>query len=170
MGTLGALFAGSAVMFAAAVLNGGSLLTAGDEAGSIIEPLASPTGTGPSSSGSITAPGQHTPGLPGGALQGDSSQWGSSQWNSSPGDLPVWWAPVQEAPSQGAPAPATPAEIAYQGSAASGSSVERTTAPGQPTDDDGVGRPSSPTADSRHGGPFDGLLNSVFHVAKGIFQ
>ncbi|MGH3776501.1 MAG: hypothetical protein ACRDRR_12355 [Pseudonocardiaceae bacterium] len=78
----------------------------------------------------------------------------------------MWRAPVLVSPQQGSPAAATPAEIAYEGSAASGNSVPRTAAPAQPAGAAGLCRPCRRTADPRHGGLFDGLLNSVFHVAK----
>lgn len=161
--SLGALFAGSAVMFASTVVNGDSLLLAGDQAGSITRPHTSPTGIGPSPSGSVSAPAEHTVGMRGAAPQRHSAQWGSS-----PGDLPVGRAPVQGPQQQGAPTPAATAEVAYEGSAASGSSVAPTVASGQPADDSGFGRSSSQTADPRHGKLFDGLLNSVFHVAKAL--
>lgn len=159
--TLGALFAGSAVMFASTVLNGDSLLPAGDEAGSITQPLANPTGIGLNPSGSISAPGQHIVGTP-----GTDPQRRSSQWSSSPGDLPAWRAPVLQPPQQGSQASATPAEVAYKGSGASGGSAARPVAPGQPAGN--AGRPASQTANPRHNGPFNGLLNSVFHVAKAL--
>ncbi|MGH3835068.1 MAG: hypothetical protein ACRDSF_05120 [Pseudonocardiaceae bacterium] len=75
---------------------------------------------------------------------------------------------MQQPLRQGTPATAVPVEVAYEGSAASGSSVARTAAPEQPADSAGFDRPNSQTADPRHGGPFDGLLNSVFHVAKAL--
>lgn len=164
--TLGALFAGSAVMFASTVVNGYSLLRAGNEAGSITPPLA-----GPSPGGPATAPGEFTPGTPdaarGSSSMGGSSMGGSAQWSSSVGDLPVWRAPVQHAPPQGAPAAAASAETASEEPVASGDSVKRTPAPDQASGNAGFGRPASQTADSRQGGPFDGLLNSVLRIAKG---
>lgn len=164
--TLGALFAGSAVMFASTAVNGDSLLLAGDEAEPITEPAANPAGAGQdafatSPSAPVSGPGQAAPWTPGAA----------PQWGSSLGDLPVRRAPVQEAPRQKAPAASI--EVASVGPAASRSSAagpaaSRRTAGGASTGNAGSGKPAPQSADSRHAGPVDGVLGGVIHVANGL--
>ncbi len=164
--TLGALFAGSAVMFATTALNGDSLLLAGGEAGPITEPVESPTGTGPdafatSPTAPVSGPGQAAPWTPGAA----------PQWGSALGDLPVRRAPVQENPRQGAPVSGASGEVASVRTAASGRSATGPAAPGRAVDgtstgNAGSGKPAPQTVDPRHGGPVDGLVSGVFHVAN----
>lgn len=167
--TLGALFAGSAVTLSATVLHGGSLLLAGDEAGSIAEPSASPTVAEPqqlpstSSTASLSGPGQAVPWTPG----------ATPQWGSSLKDLPVRRAPVQEAPQQGVPAATASVAAASAGPADSGTSAADPTAPRHDADDAstgnaGFGGAAPQAAGPQKGGSFDGLLSSVFHVTKGL--
>lgn len=165
--TLGALFAGSAVMFASTALNGDSLLLAGGESGPITEPVASPAGTGQgafatSPSAPVPGPGHAAPWTPGAA----------PQWGSSLGDLPVRRAPVQATPRHAAPAPAASPEVASVGPAASGSSVAAPAAPrrsaGANAGNAGVDKPAPQAADPRQAGPVDGVLGGVFHVAGGF--
>jgi hypothetical protein len=166
--TLGALFAGSAVMFAFTALNGDSLLLAGGEAGPITEPVArSPTGTGQGTLAArppapVSGPGQAAPWTPGAA----------PQWGSSLGDLPVLRAPVQEVPQRN-PMEATSAEVASIEPSASGSSAAGPAAPRRPAGGASAGNvgfdKSAPqTADPRHAGPFNRVLDGVFHVAAGL--
>lgn len=156
--SLGALFAGSAVMFAFTVLNGGSLLPAANEARPIAKPLGSPTSTGPVPGGTIPAPGQSTQWTPGAVSPSDSPL----------GNLSVSQAPVLEGTD--ALALADPAEIASVRKAGSENSV----APMQAADDADTRKAetSGPTqtADSRYDGPFHSVLSSVLHVTKGLLR
>jgi hypothetical protein len=164
---LGALFAGSAVMFASTALNGNSLLPAGGEVGPITEPVASPTGTGQSTLATsppapVSGPGQAAPWTPGAA----------PQWGSSLGDLPVRRAPVQEAPQRN-PLEATSAEVASRGPAASGNSAagpaaSRRSAGGTSAGNMGFDKTAPQTTDPRHAGPFNRVLGGVFHAADGL--
>lgn len=166
--TLGALFAGSAVMFASTALNGDSLL-AGGESGPITESAASPTGTGQGAFTTsppapvVSGPGQAAPWTPGAA----------PQWGSSLGDLPVRRAPVQETPRLAAPAPAASAEVAPVAPATSGSSVTAPAAPRRSAGDAsaghaGVDKPAPQAAAPRQTKPVDSVLGGVFHVAGGL--
>ncbi|MGH3912662.1 MAG: hypothetical protein ACRDTC_04530 [Pseudonocardiaceae bacterium] len=108
---LGAVFAGSAMMFGAAVLQGGSLLSPG-EVQPAAEPVAGRTdtapapisskfpGTGTISAAPIVAPSQAAPWTPG----------ATPDWGGPLRDLPVQRAPVRPAPQQNVPPPASPPE------------------------------------------------------------
>lgn len=163
---LGAVFVGSAVMFSAALMQGGALISAG-KVGTLAESVASPTGTGPGhvyAMGPIDsglAPGQATPWSPGAA----------SRWGSSPGDLPVWRAPAQQATRQDTPAAAAPARVTSAGHAASGPSAADSAASTHTVDDASTGdsrfdEVTPHTASPPSDGLFDGLLVSVYDVAN----
>lgn len=160
--TLGALFAGSAVTLSATVLHGGAPLLAGGEAGSITEPSAGPTVAEPQqlpptgSTAPLSGPGQAAPWTPGAA----------PQWGSSLRDLPVRRAPVREALRQVAPA-STASVAAASGTSTAGPTAPRHNADSATTGNAGFGGAAPQTADPQRGQSFDGLLSSVFHVAKG---
>jgi hypothetical protein len=152
--TLAASFAGSAVMFTFAVLNGGSLLSTANEAWSIAEPVGAPAITGPGHGGVNLAPGQAIQWTPGAA----------SQSGSSVEDLSVSQAPALE--GLDAPASGAPAEIASAKTAGSGSSADTMQAGDHP-DTRSVGSGGrTQTAESRYGAPFHGLLSGVLQVTK----
>lgn len=162
--TLGALFAGSAVMFATTALNGGPPLLASGEVGPLTEPAASPTGTGQGAS--VTSP--PAPDLG----PGQAAEWtpgATPHWGSSLGDLPVRRAPVQETPWHAAPARPATTEIAAVGPATSGRSAAGPAAPdravgGARGRNAESGKPAPQTANPRQAGPVEGLLGSVFDV------
>jgi hypothetical protein len=125
---LGALFAGSAAMFAAAVVQGGSPFGSTDEVAPVTEPAvqdssatSSPTAAPGDSARTATpaalAPGQAAPWTPG----------AKPDWGSPLGELPVRRAPVREAPPQIATVPSPADNSAPSGSwrdePASGGSV-----------------------------------------------
>jgi hypothetical protein len=159
--TLGALFAGSAVTLSATVMHGGSLLLTDDETGSIAEPSASPTVAepeqlpAPSSTASLSGPGQAAPWTPGAA----------PQWGSSLKDLPVRRAPVQEAPRHSIPTPTTAASRPTgSGSVATGPTAPSYDADGANTAPAGT----TPQADPQRSGPIYGFVSNVFHVTNGL--
>jgi hypothetical protein len=164
---LGAVFVGSAVMFSAALMQGGALIPAGT-AGPLAESMASSIGTGsnhvhatsPIDSG--LDPGQTTPWTPGAA-----SRWGSSQ-----GDLPVWRTPAQDEPQRVAPA-AAPARVTAADHADSGPSAVDSAASTDTVGDASTGDArfdgfTPQTASPPRDGLFDGLLVSVYDVANGM--
>lgn len=155
--TLAALFAGSAVMFSFAVVNGGSLLSMVNEARSIAEPAGSPAITGPGHGAVGSAHGQATQWTPGVASQSDSSLDDLS--SVSP-------APALEGPAT--PASEAPAEIASAKTAGSGSSAATMQAGNDP-DTRSVGSGGrTQTTESRYGGPLHALLSGVLRVTKGL--
>jgi hypothetical protein len=172
--TLGALFAGSAVTLSATVLHGGSLLLAGGEAGSIVEPSASPIVAEPqqlptaSSTASFSGPGQAAPWTPGAA----------PRWGSPLKDLPVRRAPVQSAPRHGVAAtPKAPIAAAAVGSTSVRPAGFRTSPAGSPAPRPDTGENASSgnavfsespsqAVDPRRGGSVEGLLSSILHVTK----
>jgi hypothetical protein len=169
MRALGALFAGSAVMFTTAALHGDPLLLAGDEVGSITEPAASPPGSGQGTFGAspparVSGPGQAT----------EWTRDAAPRWGSSLGDLPVRRAPVQEAPRRAAPTAAGSAEAVPVAPAASGRSAAPPAASDQApigrasTDNAEPGKPDPQTADPQRAGGVDGLLGGVFGVGDGL--
>lgn len=127
---LGAIFAGSAVMFSAALFQGGSLLSH-EEVRPVGEPVASQTdgepapvtakisGTGGAPAAPIEAPNQAAPWAPG----------ATPDWGGPLRDLPVQRAPVRSAPQRDGPAPSPPEDA--------GEEPEPTRdAPAQPTEED----------------------------------
>lgn len=105
---LGALFAGSAVMFGTALVQGGSLLTPEEQVRPAAEPVtegrgvsspAAPDVDARTASPAPLAPGQAAPWTPGAA----------PDWGTPVRELPVRRAPVREVPRQSpaAPSPAT---------------------------------------------------------------
>ncbi|MFN2494839.1 MAG: hypothetical protein ABR608_02855 [Pseudonocardiaceae bacterium] len=99
--TLGALFAGSAVMFSAAVLHGGTLVTAGEEGQAAAErraeaatgsstASAASSGLGKSAAAAVAAPGQGASWVPG----------ATPDWGTPLADRPVHRAPVRAASQQ----------------------------------------------------------------------
>lgn len=152
--TLAALFAGSAVMFAFSVLNGGSLLSTVNDARSIAEPVGSSAITGTGHGAADSAPGRATQWTPGVASQPDSSL----------DDLSVSRAQALESPD--GPASGVPAAIASAKTAGSGSSAATMRAGNDP-DTRSVGSGGrTQTAESRYSGPFDDLLSGVLRVTK----
>lgn len=113
---LGALFAGSAVMFGTALVQGGSLVAPEEQVRSATEPAAE--GRGASSPAAVPgvdartasppplAPGQAAPWTPGAA----------PDWGTPLRELPVRRAPVQEAPRQSPAAPTAPTNAEQSGS------------------------------------------------------
>lgn len=99
---LAALFAGSAMMFAAAVAQGGTLLAPADEVRPAAEPLVQGTGA-TQSPGTATAPGARSvPAAP--SAPGQATPWtpGAAPERGAPlRDQPVRRAPVQQAPQHG---------------------------------------------------------------------
>jgi hypothetical protein len=189
--TLGALFAGSAVTLSATVLHGGSPLLAGGEAGSIVEPSASPTVAEPqqlptaSSTASLSGPTQAGPTQAGPtqAGPGQAAPWtpgAAPQWSSPLKDLPVRRAPVQSAPRHGVPAaPNASVAAAPVGSTAGRPAGSRTSSADSPAPrvdaeesasrGNAVFSESPPQAtDSRQSGSVDGLLSSILHVTKRV--
>ena len=106
--TLGALFAGSAVMFSAAALQGGTLFTSGDEVPAATASQAEAAAAGWSASGAtsagvskagtapVSAPAQAAAGIPGVA----------PDQGTRLADRPIHRAPVRAAPQRSGPAPA----------------------------------------------------------------
>lgn len=169
--TLGALFVGSAVTLSATVLHGGSLLLAGGETGSIVEPSASPISAEPQQlpaanpAASFSGPGQAAPWTPGAA----------PRWGSPLKDLPVRRAPVQSAPRQSVPAaPKASVAAAAMGSAGSKTSPAYSPTPRAGTEESastgntGFSESASQTADPRQGGSVDRLLSSIFQITKRV--
>lgn len=127
---LSAVFAGSAVMFGTALLQGGSLLSH-EEVRPAAEPMAGRTEHPPvmvtekipagdaAPAAPIVAPNQAAPWTPG----------ATPDWGGSLRDLPVERAPVRSAPQREAPAPAPPADAGEDPEPARDESV-------RPTDDD----------------------------------
>lgn len=154
--TLAALFAGSAVMFTFAVLNGGSPLSTVNEPRSIAEPAGSPTITAPPHGGVDSLPGQATQWTPGAVPQSGSSLE----------DLSVSQAPALERPA--APASGDPADIVSAKAAGSGGSAAAMQAGEDPdTRNVGFAGPTQ-TAESRYGSPLQGLLSGILQVTKGL--
>lgn len=163
---LGAVFVGSAVMFSAALMQGGTLIPAG-KSGPLAQSLVSPTGTGPSHV-YATSP------MDSGLAFRETTPWSpgaASRWGSSPGDLPVWRAPAQQAPRQSAPA--APARVASAGHAASGPSEADSAAGANTVDNSSTGNAgiddfTPQTAGPPRDGLFGVLLTSVYDVATGM--
>lgn len=154
--TLAALFAGSAVMFAFSVLNGGSLLSMVNEARSIAEPVGSSAITGTGHGAADSAPGRATQWTPGVASQSDSSLENLSVSGAQALEGP-------EAPASGVPAANASTNIS--GSESSAATLQIGDDPNTRSVGSG-GRPQ--TAESRHGGPLHGLLSGVLRVTKGL--
>lgn len=107
---LGALFAGSAVMFGTALFQGGSLLAPEDQMRPAAEPLAEESSATSSTSSTGTAPNSARTAAPAELAPGKAAPWtpgATPDWGSPLSDLPVRRAPVQEAPARGGAAPAT---------------------------------------------------------------
>lgn len=139
--TLGALFAGSAMMFATAALQDGPLLAAEDEAQPVAEPLVEGTGA-TSAPATTTGPGgRSTPAAPS-LGPGKAAPWtpgATPEWGSSLRELPVRRAPVQEAPQQGAAADSTAEDADHSGTGGADSGSQgRPAQPAEEPDSDVV--------------------------------
>ena len=115
---LGALFAGSAVMFTAAVVQGGSPFGSGNE----VAPATEPAGQDSSATSSPTAAQGDSPrtATPAALAPGQAAPWtpgAKPDWGSPLGELPVRRAPVREAPQRHLTTAPSPAEnSAHSGS------------------------------------------------------
>lgn len=127
---LGAVFAGSAVMFSAALLQGGSLLSH-EEVRPATEPVAGRTDTAPSTATSKIPSTDSAPAAPI-VAPNQAAPWtpeATPDWGGPLRDLPVQRAPVRSAPQRNAPAPAPPVDAGEDPEPARDGSA-------RPTDDD----------------------------------
>ena len=113
---LGALFAGSAVMFSAALLQGGTPLTAGDEVPAAA-PRAEAATTGPSAAGATSAGVSQAGTAPAPAQAAEGTPGVTPDQGTRLTDQPTRRAPVRSAPQRSGPAPADAATDAEGNSA-----------------------------------------------------
>lgn len=159
--TLGAVFAGSAVMFAVAVVQGGSVLplTSG-EAGSAV-PVTGPAEADIPQANTTNPAAQRLPATSGPA--GQAAPWApgaAPEWGAPLSQLPVHRAPVQSVPAPAAATPQTPGAVS--------GAAEAAPAPAVPAPEAGADTGRSGAAPAEQDGLFGGLVTGVRDLAKGL--